>query len=96
MADTVSPGAAKIAALEATVAHLKEENQELQQLCIDTQAQLCEDAVVQTKRDADLEDLKQLCIETQANLNRSLDTPESKKDEELGELRQVSEVFSDS
>ena len=47
---------------------------------METQKNLNTEAARHAARDAELEELKQLCIATQANLNKSLDTPEGKKD----------------
>ena len=65
------------------------ELKELQELCIQTQANLNEESVKQSARDEELAELRQLCIDTQANLNRQLLTPEGQKDEELAELREL-------
>lgn len=88
MADKSSPGAAKIAELQATIKHLQEENLELQELCIETQKRLNEEAPKQAQRDQELEELTQLCISTQAQLNDDM-IKQERRDQELKELQQL-------
>ena len=88
IADKASPGAAKIAELQEIVKHLQEENLELQQLCIDTQKNLNEEAPKQARRDQELQELTELCVATQAKLNEDT-IKQERRDQELKELQQL-------